>query len=337
MKHISIKDLARELNMSPSTVSRAFNDKYDIKEETKLRVLAKAKEMGYRPNPIAKKLKQQCSMNIGVVIPEFESSFFPEVIIGIQDVLSELGYQVLIMQSNTDHETERRNVETLYDNMVDGVIISMASDSTNVEYYQELIDGGFPMVFFNRVGENLNANKVVFDDYKWSFFATEHLIYQGYKDIQVFAGRPDQSFSKNRVAGFSAAMKKHHLDIKKEIQVPNLSIKTAEKVMEEYLDNGGKCDAIFAVNDPTAVGIMKALKKRGINIPDDIGVIGFTETALGVAVEPELSTVKQPTHDMGRTVARLLLHQIKDNHRTPQSVVMEGKLKIKGSSVREKK
>lgn len=337
MKHISIKDLARELQMSPSTVSRAFNDKYDIKEETKLRVLAKAKEMGYRPNPIAKKLKQQCSKNIGIVIPEFESNFFPEVIIGIQDMLGELGYQVLIMQSNRDSEVERINVEMLFDNMVDGIIISMVSDKVNVPFYQSLIDQGFPMVFFNRVGEALEATKVVFDDYKWAFLATEHLVYQGYKDIQLFAGLPDQSFSKNRVHGFKAAMRKHRLDVKKHIQVPDLSIKTAEKIMDDYLDNGGQCDAIFAINDPTAVGIMKALKRRGMKIPDDVGVIGFTETPLGTAVEPELSSVKQPTYDMGKTTARLLIQQVDDDVRIPQTIMMEGKLKIKASSLRIKK
>jgi len=186
MKHITIKDVAKRLNCSVSTISRAFNDKYDIRKETRDRILSTAKEMGYSPNPIAKSLLKQCSNQIGVVVPEFINAFFPEVIIGIQEVFIKKGYQVLIMQSGESHITELENVKTLENNMVDGMIISLSLETKNVDYYKDLIKQGFPLVFFNRVSNELETSKVLIDDYKWAFFATEHLIYQGYKKIFHF-------------------------------------------------------------------------------------------------------------------------------------------------------
>ena len=174
MNYITIKDVAKKLNVSVSTISRAFNDKYDIKKETKELILTTAKEMGYRPNPMAKKLIQKRSFNIGIVVPEFINGFFPEVIIGAQEIFFKKGYQVLIAQSNECFETELKNVETLENNMVDGLLLSISCETKNTEYYQKLIKSGLPIVLFNRVNKNLNASKVLFNDYKWAFFATEH-------------------------------------------------------------------------------------------------------------------------------------------------------------------
>ena len=198
MIHVTIKDVARELGVSVSTVSRAFNDKYDINKETKAHILAKAKEMGYHPNPIARKLIQQKTMNIGVVVPEFVNSFFPEVIIGIQEVLIPKNYQVMVMQSNECSETEIENVKTLENNMVDGLIISLSKESKNFEFYKELVASGMPIVFFNRTNKNIPASRIVFDDFKWSLFATEHLIYEGYKKIYHLSGHNSLDISGER-------------------------------------------------------------------------------------------------------------------------------------------
>ena len=186
MKHITIKDVEKRVNCSISTVSRAFNDKYDIRKEKRDLILATAKEMGYSPNPIAKSLLKQCTNQIGVIVPEFINTFFPEVIIGIQDVFLKKGYQILIMQSGESHQAEIENIKTMENNMVDGMIISLTLESKNVDYLKSLIEKGFPLVIFNRVSNDLETSKVIIDDYKWAFFATEHLIYQGYKKIFHF-------------------------------------------------------------------------------------------------------------------------------------------------------
>lgn len=338
MKHVTIKDVARKLNYSVSTISRAFNDKYDIRQETKDEILATAREMGYSPNPIAKSLLKQCSNQIGVVVPEFINSFFPEVIIGIQEVFLKKGYQVLIMQSGESHITELENVKTLENNMVDGMIISLSLGSENVNYYKKLIEQGFPLVFFNRVSNELETSKVTFDDYKWAFFATEHLIYQGYKKIYHFAGPNGLMITQNRINGFMDAHKKHKLTFsEKNIIETGLLISDGERIIEKLINENDLPEAIFAVNDPTAIGAMKMLKKHGHKVPEDVALVGFTESKLAELIDPPLTSVAQPTHEIGKTAARLLLEQIESKGIfVPQTIILNGRLNIRDSSMKLK-
>ena len=338
MKHITIKDVARRLKCSVSTVSRAFNDKYDIRQDTRDLILATAKEMGYSPNPIAKSLLKQCSNQIGVVVPEFINSFFPEVIIGIQEVFLKKGYQVLIMQSGESQTAELENVKTLEKNMVDGMIISLSLETKNVDYYRHLIETGFPLVLFNRVSNELVTSKVVIDDYKWAFFATEHLIYQGYKKIFHFGGPAGMMFTQNRRNGFIDAHRKHKLPIdENSIPEAGLLMSDGERVMEKLISFNNIPEAIFAVNDPTAIGAMKVLKKHGFKIPDDVALVGFTESKLAPLIDPPLTSVAQPTHEIGVTAARLLLEQIESKGIfVPQTVVLNGRLNVRESSMKLK-
>ncbi len=336
MKHITIKDVAKKLNCSVSTISRAFNDKYDIRKETRDNILATAREMGYSPNPIAKSLLKQCSNQIGVVVPEFINAFFPEVIIGIQEVFLKEGYQVLIMQSGESYLTELENVKTLENNMVDGMIISLSLETKNVNYYKDLIQQGFPLVFFNRVSNELETSKVLIDDYKWAFFATEHLIYQGYKKIFHFGGPGCMMFTQNRKNGFIDALRKHKIPIdESRIIEAGLMISDGERVMEKLINENNLPDAIFAVNDPTAIGAMKMLKKHGYKIPGDVALVGFTETKLSELIDPPLTSVAQPTHEIGKTAARLLLEQIESKGIfVPQTVILNGRLNVRESSMK---
>ncbi|NEW84608.1 MAG: LacI family transcriptional regulator [Mariniphaga sp.] len=338
MKHITIKDVAKKLNCSVSTISRAFNDKYDIRKETRDLILSTAKEMGYSPNPIAKSLLKQCSNQIGVIVPEFTNSFFPEAIIGMQEVLLKKGYQVLIMQSNESCVTELENVKTLENNMVDGMIISLSLETKNVEYYKNLISQGFPLVIFNRVSDELNTHKVLIDDYKWAFFATEHLIYQGYKKIFHFTGPSGLAFSQKRKSGFIDAHRKHRLPVdESSIIETSLMIGDGERVMEKLINTGNLPDAIFAVNDPTAIGAMKMLKKYGYKIPGDVAIVGFTESKLAELIDPPLTSVAQPTHEIGRTAALLLLEEIESKGIfVPQTVILNGRLNVRESSMKLK-
>jgi DNA-binding LacI/PurR family transcriptional regulator len=338
MKHITIKDVAKRLNCSVSTISRAFNDKYDIRADTRDLILATAKEMGYSPNPMAKSLLKQCSNQIGVVVPEFINPFFPEVIIGIQEVFLKKGYQVLIMQSNESYINELENVKALENNMVDGMILSLSLETKNVEYFKKMIRQGFPLVLFNRVSNELATHKVILDDYKWAFFATEHLIYQGYKKIFHFAGHSGLLFSQNRKNGFLDAHRKHKLVVENSsIIETGLMICDGERVMEKLIKNNNIPDAIFAVNDPTAIGAMKLLKRNGFKIPGDVALVGFTESQLAQLVDPPLTSVAQPTNEIGRTAARLLLDQIESKGIfVPQTVILNGRLNVRESSMKLK-
>lgn len=336
MKKVTIKDVAAKLGVSVSTISRAFNDKYDIKKETRERIMAQAKELGYNPNPIAQKLQQNKTNNIGVVVPEFRNAFFPDVITGIQDILIPKGYQVLIMQSNENADTELANVKTLYNNMVDGVIISFSADTQKVNYYKDLLDKDFPIVQFNRIIDKLQTPKVVLDDYAWAFMATEHLILQGYKNIVHFMGPKFLSFSLSRLKGFKNAMKKHNLlcSDNQIIEVKGLDMKDGKQSMQALIDSKQLPDAIFAVNDPVALGAMMIMKANNIKIPDEIGIVGFSESRLSDVIEPSLTTIKQPTFEMGQTAAKLLLQELESGIRVPQKIKLSGSFKVKQSSVK---
>ncbi len=334
MKRTTIKDVARRLDVAVSTVSRAFNDKYDIRKETRALILQTAEEMGYHPNPIAKKLIQQKTFNVGVVVPEFVNAFFPEVIIGIQDVLIKKGYQVLVMQSNECHTTELENVKTLEDNMVDGLIISLSRESHNNEYYIRMLEKGYPIVFFNRVDETIAASRVVFDDYKWAYFATEHLIKQGYRNIYHLSGYQHLSLSRNRIKGFRKAMDKFTIPYDKaHIIETGFFMEEGQAAMERLITGSKLPDAIFAANDPVAIGAMKAIKKAGLKIPEDIAVVGFSESKMAEVVDPPLTSVSQPTFEMGKQAAELLIRQIAvDGFARPETVVLDGRLNIRASS-----
>ncbi len=334
MKHTTIKDIAEHLGISIATVSRSLNDKHDVKPETRKKVLQTAEELGYLANPIAKKLTQQKTYNIGVVIPEFINSFFPKVIMGIQEVLLAEGYQVLIMQSNECHETEIENIKTLLKSQVDGIILSLSRETKNIEYYQELSESGFPVVFFNRVNENIPAPKVVFDDYKWSFLSTEHLVIQGYQKIFHFMHNDSLSLTQNRIKGFLDAHEKYGLPVSKDhIFDVGLTIEEGEKIIKRLIEENNMPDALFT-NDLVAVGAMRMAQKNGIKVPRELGIVGFTETRFARVMNPPLTSVLQPCNEMGRFAANLLLQRINSPELPYESITLSGKLNIRSSSLR---
>ncbi len=335
MKNVTIKDVAEKLNVSISSVSRAFNDTFDIKKETRNRILKVAREMGYYPNPIAKKLTQKKTFNIGVVVPEFINEYYSEVIRGIQDILVDLGYQVLIMQSDNNPERELKNVKTLVQNMMDGLIICPSVKSKNMDYYLDEINKGYPIVFLNRIEKMFPAKKVLFNNTKWSFFATEHLIYQGYKRIYHLSGSNDLGITKDRIQGFIKAMEKHHFskDDYKVIETGILS-EEAMATVQKLIDNEDLPEAFICVSDFVALSTISVLKQNRIEVPKDIGVIGFTETKMASLVSPKLSSVKQPTYKMGKSAAEMLMKLINNEPILSETIVLDGSLNIRESSLK---
>ncbi|GAF04096.1 LacI family DNA-binding transcriptional regulator [Saccharicrinis fermentans] len=339
MKHITIKDIAKELNVSVATISRAFNDKYDIRKDTKEMILKKAREMGYTPNSIAKRLIQKRSYTIGVMIPEFTNMFFPKVIVGIQDTLIKAGYQALIMISNEDQKAEIDILNKLKENMVDGLIISMCKNTANIEHFQELVQQEMPMVFFNRVSDKIPAPQVILDDYKCAFFATEHLILQGYKKIHHLYADQEISFVDKRIKGYKDALKKYKLPFDDSYLFDgHFTVEGGKKIAQKMLECNNIPDAVFSCNDFMAIGAMKEFKNKGYKIPEEIGFFGFSDSKSAELIEPALSTIKQEYFDMGKKSADLLLKQIEEGDVKTYSdkvISMRGKLVLRPSSMRK--
>ncbi|MDP4201172.1 MAG: LacI family DNA-binding transcriptional regulator [Bacteroidota bacterium] len=329
---ITIKEIASALGLSIATVSRALNGSYDIHLETKEKVLAKARELHYKPNIQARNLLKRRNNMIGVVVPEFITFFFPEIIIGIQEVVNKHGYQVLICQSNESSSLERKNVEMLEDSMVEGLIVSVTKDSKNMDLYERLVQDRMPMVFVNRVLPQLNVNQVVIDDRKWAFQTVEHLIKCGYKCIAHLAGNPDLSVTKERLHGYLDALAAYGIPVQEQlIMYVGIQQERAKDGIDYLMVLKERPDAIFAVNDPVAVGCMLELRKRGLRIPEDVAVAGFSESPIGKIME--LTSVSQPTFEIGKIAAEMLLKQIANNDLPVETVVLEAKLNIRNSTL----
>jgi DNA-binding LacI/PurR family transcriptional regulator len=337
VKHVTIKDLAKHLNLSISTISRAFNDKYDIKTETRELILKAAEEIGYKPNPIARKLHSGQSFNIGVIVPELmETSFFTKAVTTIQKVLFEKGYHALIMQSMGDAATELELIKALESSMVDGIIISLTDESENIDYLNKMIEKGFPIVLFNRVCKEIKSSQVVFNDFKWAYFATEHLVTQGYKKIFHFSTPQNLSISLPRIKGYKHAMEKFKLEYSEDMIIESgYTIEKGEEIARKLLEQGNIPEAIFAASDRVAIGAIKVFRKAGYRVPEDIGVVGFSESSLVNIFEPSLTSVAQPIAKMGEQAALLMLKAVETDHPEPETISMSGKLNVRESSVKK--
>lgn len=332
--HITIKDIAKALGISTSTVSRALSDAWDVKRETRDKVLAMAKQLNYHPNLNAKNLQNKRTGAIGIVIPEFTSSFFPKVVMGIQEVLYQENYHMFITQSGESREQERSNLNLLREHMVEGIIISTTNEGGNEDAYNELINSGMPMVFFNRCPKTPGVSKVLIDDCRMARMAVEHLIETGRRNILHLMGPVNLEVSATRARGFAEAMSCNGLDPEGRAIAGGIFIDDGVRAVEKLLSEGGELpDAIFCFNDPLAIGAMKALKNAGFTVPDDVAIVGFSEGSMATVVEPQLTTVLQPMQEMGRQAARLLLDQLRSERKPePKTVCLDATLNIRQSS-----
>jgi len=338
-KHMAtIVDIARALNISKSTVSRALHEHSDINAQTREAVLKMARELDYQPNQLAQGLVNSKTNTVGIIVPEFLTYFFPTVIIGAQEVAAAAGYNVIICQSQESFKTEVANANVLLSSRVDGVLISMTRETKKFEHFKTFDRYGIPVVFFNRVCEEINTSKVLVNDYEGAFKAVEHLIVSGYKNIAHIGGPSVLRITYNRLNGYMDALKKYKLPVKKDMIVySDLSPKAALQCAEKLLSRKNRPDAVFCVNDPTAIQLMLYAKKRGIKIPDELGVVGFSNDPMAAVIEPSLTTVEQPVADMGRAAMRILLDTIKKgvNDFVPVRQSLQTSLIVRQSSVRK--
>ena len=305
-RQVTIIDIARALNMSKSTVSRALTGHKSVSEKTRLSVLEYAEQSDYQRNMHAISLITHKSNTIGIIVPEFMSSFFPQIIMEVQEVATKAGYNTVICQSNETYETEVANTKVMLANQVDGLLISITRETRNFDHLKVFQRKGIPIVFFNRVCDEMNVPKVIVDDYDGAFHAVEHLIRNGRKRIAHIAGPPSLIISTRRLNGYKAALKKYEMPVDEELIIPyDLNIEKVKIYVNHLLSLKRRPDAIFAVNDPTAIETILTVKKAGLRIPEDVAVVGFSNDYVSGLIEPSLTTVSQPVKEIGRVATQL--------------------------------
>lgn len=335
-QHITIKDIANELGFSVSTVSRALKNHPDINEDTKKRVQELAERLCYTPNPIALSLKNRSSGLIGVVVPEVVHHFFATVICGIEEVAERNGYSLILMQSSEQVLKEVTAVNNTINGRVDGVLASVSKQTNSYEHFQKLIDSNIPLVFFDRVADDVDTTHVMVTDFAGAYDATNHLIEQGCRNIVHFYGPQNRTIFKNRLNGYRQALEDAGLPVLPHLIIEADSMDMGKHQTELLVQHGVTFDAIFAVNDFTAAGAMLALKKAGRAIPKDVALVGFADESITQMLEPNLSSVHQPGFEMGQQAMELLLQQINSDEKLPSKrITLNTKLIVRESSLRK--
>lgn len=309
---LTLKDIAKALNTTAATVSRALRDHPRISYETKARVLEYAGLHNFKLNKIASSLRSGQTQVVGVMIPSAEINFFGSVVHGIESMANMEGYTVLIYQTNEKKECEIKGLETFLSARVDGILVSLAKDTIEFEHFSTIKKRGIPIAFFDRYHDQLGISSVVIDDFKGAYLATQHLIDNGYSAIAHITGPLNIKTFNDRLNGYKKALKDNGLKfIPGMLHSGNISIEAGREGVRNLLKKNKKVDAIFAVEDFTALGVLKELKEMAIKVPAEMGVIGFANEKFDEHLTPSLSSIDQQTIKMGEEAFKLLLEQIK--------------------------
>lgn len=311
---VTIKDIGKALGLSTSTVSRALRGSYEISAETKKLVLEYAEKINYRPNPIALSLKERRNHSIGIIVCEIANNFFSQAINGIESIAYNRGYHVIISQSHESFERETVIVDHMASRSVDGLLVSLSSGTKDHTHFKQLYEKGLPIVFFDRIANEIITHKVTADNFKGAYDATEHLIKNGFKRIGHVTSAPYLSISVERLEGYKEALRNNNIDYdEKLVQFCNeggMNYDEVEEALKKIFKLKPKVDALFTAGDRITTTTMQALQKLNKRIPDDVAVIGFTNTTLGDIFNPPLSVVRQPAFEMGQVATELLISMI---------------------------
>lgn len=300
----TIHDIAEQLNITASTVSRALNDNPRISDATKKLVHKMARQLNYQPNNIASALRSGKSKLIGVVVPTTNRNFFSSVARGIDDVANKLNYQVIISQSYDSYEKEVQNIEALMSARVDGIIASVSKNTENFDHFKRVMDKGIPLVLFDRITNELDVSQVVIDDYQGAYQIVEHLIHQGYTRIAHFTSPKKINIYKERLRGYLDALFDHNIEPDPALIVEsNMQLEDGKNSMIELFERNVPFDAVFSSSDYAAMGAMQVLKQNGKRIPQDVGVAGFGNEPFTSFTDPSLTTVDQVNISMGHVAA----------------------------------
>ncbi len=333
-RQVTIKDIAEKLSISTSTVSRALKDHPDISIKTRQAVKELSKLLGYQPNRIALNLKQSRTNTIGILVPEVEHHFFSSVINGIEDVAYEDNFSVMVFQSNESYMKEVLNTQALLTNRVDGVLVSFSKETQDFAHFEQLIDNEIPVVFFDRVLTTLHADCVMVDDYSGAYNAVNHLIERGCKKIAFYSAPQHLLLGKKRWEGYKAALEHHNIPFNRDLVYACDSYESAIKISKSVLKKKDRPDGIFAVNDLTAIGVMKVARSLGIQVPDDLRLVGFENSRSSYICDPELTSVDQFGFDLGKKATKILLSRIKEDtfDYQPEHLSLKTQLIVRESS-----
>lgn len=334
-KPATIKDIARQLNISISTVSRAMRNAPDVNADTKRAVMALSEELNYQPNKLALSLKQKQTHNIGVIVPNLDY-VLATMVKGIDEVALEAGYTVMVCQSNESFGREIVNTRRLLDSLVDGFIISVSSETKVFDHFRKIQEKQMPMVVFDRVTPFLKAPSVRIDNEEGGFIATEHLLEQGYKRIAILAGPKNLGISNERLNGYLKALKKYKIKQDNDLIINcDFNQDYAYIATKELLSMKKRPDAIFTISDRMAIGAMLAIKEKKLRMPADIGLVGFNNEPVTNLVTPGISSIEQPAFELGKIAAKLFIEAIHhDEDMSAIEEILKPKLIIRESSLR---
>lgn len=333
-KEITIYDIAKEFNVSPSTVSRALKGHKSIGKKRTEEIQAYAREIGYQVNSVAAKLRSKRTSNLGVVVTWIDQPFFSALISGIELIAKTKEFNVIIAQTHDQRKLEIDVVNNMMNNRVEALIISLGIETDSFDHFEPFIKRGIPLVFVDRVPQHFKSEKVIIDNFQAAFTATEHLIEQGYKRIGHITAAGMFIF-KERKAGYLEALKKHGYEIDESliISAPSLSDEYGNIMVRKLLTMENRPDAIFAAIDSIAVNTIMIAKEMGLNVPNDLGVVGFNNDPIASVIDPKLTTINQPPFQMGKIAAEIALNNKKYES---DVITLDTELIVRKSSVREK-
>ena len=338
-REITIYDIARKLNISVATVSRALKNDSAVSEKTKKIIADLAVKLGYRTNHFARNLRQQQTNTIGFMAHELNSNFITSVLAGVEKVTSEAGYDLIITHSSESYLKEAANANNLFHKRVDGLIASLSFDTTNLDHFKPFTDKGVPVIFFDRVEQDGNSSVVIIDNYKCGYIATQHLIEQGCKRIAHITSNIQRNVYAQRYKGYREALYDNGIPFDESLLlIKDLSEQAGIESAMQVMKMKPLPDGLFITNDFVAAVCMKTLKENDLIIPDDIAIVGFNNDAIAKLIEPTLSTINYPGKDMGEIVARNLINHLKgisDIHQT-NTIIVQSDLIIRESSLKIK-
>jgi LacI family transcriptional regulator len=338
-KDVTIYDLARKLNISIATVSRALKDDPVVSKKTRKRIADLAREMGYRSNNFARNLRTQRTNTIGVIIPRINSYFMSAVIAGIENVANSEGYNLIISQSSESAEKETASAHTLFNSRVDGLLVSLAYDTDSLAHFEPFFKKKIPLIFFDRTAELKDSTCILINNLKAAYEATTHLISQGRRSIVHITATPKRNVYVDRLQGYKQALADQHIPFREDyIIVGNLSQEAGADAAARIRQMSPLPDAVFVANDNCAVGCMVALKQMGIRIPEEIAFVGFNNDPVSTVVEPNLTTINYPGYEMGQVAARNLIDHLSgaSSIHSTNTILLRSDLVIRESSLGRK-
>lgn len=336
-KRASISDIAKELNLAVSTVSRALSGHSRISKATRDRVQQLAEQLNYQPNHLAAALRKGHSNTLGVIVPHIDGHFFSQVMKGAESVANRAGFNVLLCQSNEDYEQEQKNVVTLINAQVDGILVSVARPTPDYAHFDKIRQRGIPLVFFDRIVDSPELNAVELDDFQGGYQSTKHLLEQGCRRIAHFGGPQHLQIYINRFGGYRQALKEYGIEVQDELVLfSDMWEADGRAGMTQLLALPNPPDAVFAAGDFSALGAMQEARRHGLRVPEDVAIAGFSNESFTLVAEPNITTVDQRCEEMGQAAVRLLLEVIdsKGERFTPRQVALRPELLVRGSSLR---